>query len=78
MEVGYLVGMCIIVDVFDVIIMLYNVKQQFLNVCYNYLINELNIKLVLGILNEQDLVVLNNMLGKFIFIFVDSVVLENL
>ncbi len=42
---------------------LYNAKQLS-SARYNYLINQLNIKSALGTLNEQDLVALNNTLGK--------------
>lgn len=47
------------------------------NARYNYLINELNIKSALGTLNEQDLVALNNTLGKAIPTSPDSVAPEN-
>jgi hypothetical protein len=39
-------------------------KQQLSSARYNYLINQLNIKSALGTLNEQDLLALNNTLGK--------------
>ena len=78
MEAGYSVGTRTIVDVLDATTTLYNAKQQLSNARYNYLINELNIKSALGTLNEQDLVALNNTLGKPIPTSADSVAPENL
>ncbi len=77
MEAGYSVGTRTIVDVLDATTTLYNAKQQLSNARYNYLINELNIKSALGTLNEQDLVALNNTLGKPIPTSADSVAPEN-
>lgn len=77
MEAGYSVGTRTIVDVLDATTTLYNAKQQLSNARYNYLINELNIKSALGTLNEQDLVALNNTLGKAIATSPDSVAPEN-
>jgi len=77
MEAGYSVGTRTIVDVLDATTTLYNAKQQLSNARYNYLINELNIKSALGTLNEQDLVALNNALGKAIPTSPDSVAPEN-
>lgn len=77
MEAGYSVGTRTIVDVLDATTTLYNAKQQLSNARYNYLINELNIKSALGTLNEQDLVALNNTLGKSIPTSPDSVAPEN-
>lgn len=77
MEAGYSVGTRTIVDVLDATTTLYNAKQQLSNARYNYLINELNIKSALGTLNEQDLVALNNTLGKPIPTSPDSVAPEN-
>ena len=77
MEAGYSVGTRTIVDVLDATTTLYNAKQQLSNARYNYLINELNIKSALGTLNEQDLVALNNTLGKSIATSPDSVAPEN-
>lgn len=77
MEAGYSVGTRTIVDVLDATTTLYNAKQQLSNARYNYLINELNIKSALGTLNEQDLVALNNTLGKAIPTSPDSVAPEN-
>ncbi|WP_058911013.1 outer membrane channel protein TolC [Entomohabitans teleogrylli] len=64
MEAGYSVGTRTIVDVLNATTTLYNAKQQLANARYNYLINQLNVKSALGTLNEQDLVALNNTLGK--------------
>ena len=77
MEAAYSVGTRTIVDVLDATTTLYNAKQQLSNARYNYLINELNIKSALGTLNEQDLVALNNTLGKSIPTSPDSVAPEN-
>ncbi|WP_434661461.1 outer membrane channel protein TolC [Klebsiella sp. MISC125] len=77
MEAGYSVGTRTIVDVLDATTTLYNAKQQLSSARYNYLINELNIKSALGTLNEQDLVALNNTLGKAIPTSPDSVAPEN-
>ncbi|AFJ45677.1 outer membrane channel protein TolC [Shimwellia blattae] len=64
MEAGYSVGTRTIVDVLNATTTLYNAKQQLANARYTYLINQLNIKSALGTLNEQDLVALNDTLGK--------------
>ncbi|QLO41321.1 outer membrane channel protein TolC [Citrobacter freundii] len=77
MEAGYSVGTRTIVDVLDATTTLYNAKQQLANARYTYLINQLNIKSALGTLNEQDLVALNNTLGKPIPTAPDSVAPEN-
>ncbi|MEN0613420.1 outer membrane channel protein TolC [Klebsiella indica] len=77
MEAGYSVGTRTIVDVLDATTTLYNAKQQLSSARYNYLINELNIKSALGTLNEQDLVALNNTLGKPVPTSPDSVAPEN-
>lgn len=77
MEAGYSVGTRTIVDVLDATTTLYNAKQQLSSARYNYLINQLNIKAALGTLNEQDLVALNNTLGKPISTTPDIVAPEN-
>jgi len=64
MEAGYQVGTRTIVDVLDATTTLFNAKQQLANARYSYMINELNIKSALGTLNEEDLLRLNNHLGK--------------
>ena len=76
MEAGYSVGTRTIVDVLDATTTLYNAKQQLANARYNYLLNQLNIKSALGTLNEQDLLALNNTLGKPIPTSPDSVAPE--
>jgi len=75
-EAGYSVGTRTIVDVLDATTTLYNAKQQLSSARYNYLINQLNIKSALGTLNEQDLVALNNTLGKAVATSPDSVAPE--
>ncbi|HHG8772110.1 TPA: outer membrane channel protein TolC [Raoultella planticola] len=77
MEAGYSVGTRTIVDVLDATTTLYNAKQQLSSARYNYLINQLNIKSALGTLNEQDLIALNNTLGKPVATSPDSVAPEN-
>ncbi|XTZ39004.1 outer membrane channel protein TolC [Salmonella enterica] len=77
MEAGYSVGTRTIVDVLDATTTLYNAKQQLSNARYNYLINQLNIKSALGSLNEQDLIALNNTLGKPVSTAPDTVAPEN-
>ncbi|MGP3592692.1 outer membrane channel protein TolC [Vagococcus sp. WN89Y] len=77
MEAGYSVGTRTIVDVLDATTTLYNAKRQLSSARYNYLINLLNIKSALGSLNEQDLVALNNTLGKAIPTSPESVAPEN-
>lgn len=64
MEAGYQVGTRTIVDVLDATTTLYNAKQQLSNARYSYLINELKINYAIGTLNENDLLRLNNVLGK--------------
>ncbi|MBS0849229.1 outer membrane channel protein TolC [Citrobacter sp. JGM124] len=73
MEAGYTVGTRTIVDVLNATSSLYNAKQQLSDARYSYLINQLNIKSALGTLNEQDLVVLNNALGKSVSTSPDTV-----
>ena len=77
MEAGYSVGTRTIVDVLDATTTLYNAKQQLANARYTYLINQLNVKFALGTLNEQDLVALNNTLGKPVTTTPDSIAPEN-
>lgn len=76
MEAGYSVGTRTIVDVLDATTTLFNAKQQLSSARYNYLINQLNIKSALGTLNEQDLVALNNTLGKVVTTTPDSIAPE--
>ncbi|SCC48171.1 outer membrane channel protein TolC [Kosakonia oryziphila] len=77
MEAGYSVGTRTIVDVLNATTTLYNAKQQLSSARYNYLINQLNIKSALGTLNEQDLLALNNALGKNVSTTPESVAPEN-
>ncbi|MEN0581124.1 outer membrane channel protein TolC [Phytobacter palmae] len=77
MEAGYSVGTRTIVDVLDATTTLYNAKQQLSSARYNYLINQLNIKSALGTLNEQDLLALNNTLGKPVSTSPENVAPEN-
>jgi len=77
MGAGYSVGTRTIVDVLDATTTLYNAKQQLSSARYNYLINQLNIKSALGTLNEQDLLALNNTLGKPVSTSPENVAPEN-
>ncbi|MBC2620359.1 outer membrane channel protein TolC [Citrobacter cronae] len=77
MEAGYSVGTRTIVDVLDATTTLYNAKQQLANARYTYLINQLNVKSALGTLNEQDLVALNNTLGKPVSTTPDTIASQN-
>ncbi|WBW61958.1 outer membrane channel protein TolC [Klebsiella electrica] len=76
MEAGYSVGTRTIVDVLNATTALYSAKQQLSSARYSYLINQLNVKSALGTLNEQDLVALNNTLGKPVSTSPDSVAPE--
>ncbi|PKH25342.1 outer membrane channel protein TolC [Enterobacterales bacterium CwR94] len=64
MEAGYSVGTRTIVDVLDATTTLYQAKQNLSSARYTYMTNQLNIKSAIGTLNEEDLVALNNQLGK--------------
>ncbi|MRS14368.1 outer membrane channel protein TolC [Enterobacteriaceae bacterium RIT691] len=77
MEAGYQVGTRTIVDVLNATTTLYNAKQQLSSARYSYLINQLNIKSALGTLNENDLLALNNTLGKAVPTSPESVAPEN-
>ncbi|WP_024911273.1 outer membrane channel protein TolC [Chania multitudinisentens] len=63
-EAGYEVGTRTIVDVLSATTTLYNAKQQLASARYSYLTNQLTIKSALGTLNENDLMLLNGVLGK--------------
>ncbi|KAA1192253.1 outer membrane channel protein TolC [Photorhabdus heterorhabditis] len=76
MEAGYQVGTRTIVDVLDATTKLYDAKQKLSNARYDYLINQLNIKHALGTLNENDLAVLNNTLGKQLSTSANNIVQE--
>ncbi|MGU3524802.1 outer membrane channel protein TolC [Enterobacteriaceae bacterium C23F] len=77
MEAGYQVGTRTIVDVLDATSTLYQAKQSLSLARYNYLINQLNIKSALGTLNENDLMALNNTLGKAVSTSPETVAPEN-
>lgn len=63
-ESGYEVGTRTIVDVLNATTQLYNAKQQLSDAKYDYLTNLLKLKSAIGTLNADDLIQLNNMLGK--------------
>ncbi|OZI14777.1 outer membrane channel protein TolC [Sodalis-like symbiont of Philaenus spumarius] len=63
-EAGYQVGTRTIVDVLDATTTLYDRKRHLSQARYQYLTNQLKLKSALGTLNETDLVILNNTLGK--------------
>lgn len=63
-EAGYSVGTRTVVDVLNATTTLYNAKQQLANARYSYLTNQLKIRSSLGLLNEDDLMMLNGMLDK--------------
>lgn len=65
-QAGYSVGTRTIVDVLNATTSLYSARTQLSNARYDYLINELSLKAATGTLSEQDLVALNNDLGKAI------------
>ncbi|RKS87057.1 outer membrane protein [Orbus hercynius] len=61
---GYEVGTRTIVDVLTATTQLYDAKQQLSDAKYDYLISLLKLKSAIGTLNANDLIELNNMLGK--------------
>ncbi|OCG28141.1 outer membrane channel protein TolC [Gilliamella sp. wkB108] len=61
---GYQVGTRTIVDVLNATTQLYSSKRNLSDAKYNYLINLLQLKYAVGTLTADDLVTLNNMLGK--------------
>ncbi|WP_392561809.1 outer membrane channel protein TolC [Orbus sturtevantii] len=63
-ESGYEVGTRTIVDVLNATTQLYNAKKQLSDAKYDYLISLLTLKNAIGTLNSDDLIQLNNMLGK--------------
>lgn len=63
-ESGYEVGTRTIVDVLTATTQLYNAKKQLSDAKYDYLTNLLKLKSAIGTLNADDLIQLNNMLGK--------------
>ncbi|XKM13997.1 outer membrane channel protein TolC [Orbaceae bacterium ac157xtp] len=61
---GYEVGTRTIVDVLSATTQLYDAKKNLSDAKYNYLISLLELKSAIGTLTADDLVQLNNMLGK--------------
>lgn len=61
---GYDVGMRTVVDVLNATTQLYSSKRNLSDAKYNYLISLLQLKYAVGTLTADDLVYLNNMLGK--------------
>ncbi|MWP45937.1 outer membrane channel protein TolC [Gilliamella sp. Pas-s27] len=61
---GYLAGTRTIVDVLNATTQLYSSKQRLSDAKYNYLTSLLQLKYAVGTLTADDLVYLNNMLGK--------------
>ena len=73
-EAGYQVGTRTIVDVLDTTTKLFEAKQKLSNARYDYLINQLNIQHARGTLNENDLIQLNNTLGKEVSTSPDNII----
>ncbi|MGJ3351518.1 outer membrane channel protein TolC [Morganella sp. Je.2.23] len=65
-EAGYQVGTRTIVDVLNATTTLYDAKKSLSNARYDYLINQLYISQARGTLNEDDILRLNQVLGKAI------------
>lgn len=65
-EAGYQVGTRTIVDVLNATTTLYEAKKSLSNARYDYLINQLYIGQARGTLNEDDVLRLNQVLGKSI------------
>lgn len=65
-EAGYQVGTRTIVDVLNATTSLYEAKKSLSNARYDYLINQLYIGQARGTLNEDDVLRLNQVLGKSI------------
>ncbi|WP_368889766.1 outer membrane channel protein TolC [Morganella morganii] len=65
-EAGYQVGTRTIVDVLNATTTLYEAKKSLSNARYDYLINQLYIGQARGTLNEEDILRLNQVLGKTI------------
>jgi len=61
---GYQVGTRTIVDVLNATTQLYSSKRNLSDAKYNYLTSLLQLKYAIGTLTADDLVYLNNMLGK--------------
>lgn len=62
-EAGYEVGTRTIVDVLNSTRSLYNTNRQLANARYDYLINTLNLQGAVGVLNENNILVLNKVLS---------------
>ncbi|MGL5283127.1 MAG: TolC family protein, partial [Plesiomonas shigelloides] len=62
-EAGYEVGTRTIVDVLNSTRSLYNTNRQLANARYDYLINTLNLQGAVGVLNENNILVLNKVLN---------------
>lgn len=60
---GYQVRTRTIVDVLSATSSLYQSEQKLSNARYDYIINQLNIAYVKGLLNESDIYNVNNLLG---------------
>ncbi|MEQ1963083.1 outer membrane channel protein TolC [Xenorhabdus khoisanae] len=76
MEAGYQVGTRTIVDVLDSTTKLYQAKQNLSKARYNYLLSLLQNKQARGVLNENDLIELNKMLGAQIPTSASSIIKE--
>ncbi|SFN44773.1 outer membrane channel protein TolC [Xenorhabdus japonica] len=76
MEAGYQVGTRTIVDVLDSTTKLYQAKQNLSKARYDYLLSQLQIQQARGILNENDLIALNKMLGEQISTSASSIIKE--
>ncbi|MGN1394823.1 MAG: TolC family outer membrane protein [Succinivibrionaceae bacterium] len=57
---GYQVGTRTIVDVLDATQKYYNAESNLASARYDYIINRLNIKYTTGLLNEDDIILINN------------------
>ncbi|WP_244267210.1 hypothetical protein [Sodalis-like endosymbiont of Proechinophthirus fluctus] len=62
-ETGYQVSTRTIIDILDATPR-FIISSEISQVRYDYLINQLNLKSALGTLNKEDLMTLNNTLGK--------------
>ncbi|MBC8948108.1 MULTISPECIES: outer membrane channel protein TolC [Xenorhabdus] len=76
MEAGYQVGTRTIVDVLDSTTKLYRAKQDLSKARYDYLLSLLQNKQARGVLNENDLLELNKMLGAQISTSASSIIKE--
>ncbi|WP_340614062.1 outer membrane channel protein TolC [Xenorhabdus thailandensis] len=76
MEAGYQVGTRTIVDVLDSTTKLYQAKQNLSKARYDYLLSLLQNKQARGVLNENDLLELNKMLGAQISTSASNIIKE--